>query len=129
MEHEKYDDENEEFEEDDFAGGQPETKKTNIDFLRRSNDGKLIYLEFIRASVDKTKVITDQKLEYAFKLFDKNGDGYINAAEIKAVLGRDNLINDEETWNNIVKEVDTNGDGTISLEEFKGLRMKFISAS
>jgi calcium-dependent protein kinase len=87
----------------------------------------ILNLEFLRATVDKTKVLTDQKLEYAFKLFDKNGDGMINAAEIKAVLGRDNLINDEETWKNIVKEVDTNGDGSISLEEFKNMMMKFIS--
>ena len=90
------------------------------------NNGYISYEEFIRATVDKGKVVTDQKLEYAFRLFDKNGDGVINAAEIKSVLGRDNLINDEETWNNIVKEVDTNGDGSISLEEFKSMMMKFL---
>lgn len=92
-----------------------------------SYEGNIYYnnLEFIRATVDRTKILSDQKLESAFKLFDRNGDGFICAAEIKAVLGRDNAA-DDETWNAIVKEVDMNGDGEISLDEFKQMMLRIL---
>jgi calcium-dependent protein kinase len=52
-------------------------------------------------------------------LFDKNGDGGIEAKEIKEVLGRDLADNTDGIWKEIVNEVDKNGDGIISYEEFK----------
>jgi calcium-dependent protein kinase len=88
-------------------------------------NGFISYEEFIRATVDKSKIITDNKLEMAFKLFDKNGDGFISAVEIKEVLGRDSSATDE-IWNAIVKEVDINGDGEISLDEFKQMMEKIL---
>ena len=54
----------------------------------------------------------------AFKLFDKNGDGFISSFEIKEVLGKGTSLSDE-IWKKIITEVDLNGDGEISFEEFK----------
>ena len=88
-------------------------------------NGFISYEEFITASIDKTLLLTDQKLENAFKLFDKNGDGSISAGEIKEVLGKGKVIEDE-VWNQIVNEVDINGDGEISLEEFKKMMLKIL---
>lgn len=76
--------------------------------------------------MDRTKIVTDQKLESAFKLFDKQGHGFINAMEIKEVLGRDMSNTDNEIWNAIVREVDLNGDGKISLDEFKTMMEKIL---
>jgi calcium-dependent protein kinase len=92
------------------------------------HNGYIGYEEFIRATVDRNKILTDQKLESAFRLFDKNGDGFISAVEIKEVLGKDTKLNDE-IWKSIVKEVDVNGDGEISLEEFKTMMQKIINES
>lgn len=61
----------------------------------------------------------------AFKLFDKNGDGFISSLEIKEVLGKDSTLNDD-IWKNIIKEVDLNGDGEISVQEFKVMMEKII---
>ncbi len=83
-------------------------------------------LEFIRATIDKQLIFSDKRLEQAFKLFDKDGDGMISAKEIKNVLGKDADISNE-AWKNIIKEVDINGDGEVSLEEFKKIMMNSIN--
>jgi calcium-dependent protein kinase len=69
-------------------------------------------------------IFNDNRLERAFKLFDKNGDGMINANDIKTVLGDDKISYD--IWENMIKEVDINGDGEISIDEFKQIMMKSI---
>lgn len=51
-------------------------------------------------------------------MFDKDKSGSISANEIKDVLGVGKNI-DEKVWNDIVTEVDGNGDGEISFVEFK----------
>ena len=54
----------------------------------------------------------------AFALFDKDGGGTIEAAEIAAILGHDINSNDE-LWREVINEVDQNGDGQIDFEEFQ----------
>lgn len=76
--------------------------------------------------MDKSKLITDKKLESAFKLFDKDGDGLISLLEIKDILGRDSPNIGDDIWNKIIKEVDLNGDGEISLDEFKKMMEKIV---
>jgi len=65
-------------------------------------------------------------LDMAFKVFDKNGDGLISSLEIKEVLGKGTTFGDD-TWKKIITEVDLNGDGEISFEEFKKM-MELILA-
>ena len=45
-------------------------------------------------------------------MFDKDGSGTITADEIKEVLGFDSTM-DPKIINDIIKEVDENGDGEI----------------
>lgn len=80
--------------------------------------GEIDYSEWIVATTDKKRLLTDEKLLVAFKMFDKDGGGSISSAEVKETLGVGRNI-DEKVWNEIVKEVDPNGDGEISFEEFK----------
>ena len=53
-------------------------------------------------------------------MFDKNGNGKLSIDEIKNYFG-----GDEETWKNILKEVDVNGDGEVDFDEFKILMLGF----
>ena len=93
-------------------------------------NGTISYEEFIRASIDKRSILTDKNLMTAYKLFDKNGDGSIEAKEIKEVLGKDLIGNkDDKVWEEIIKEVDENGDGVVSFEEFKKIMEKFCEIS
>ena len=58
-------------------------------------------------------------------MFDKDGSGIISPDEIKEVLsfGGTNQLN-KETIDQIVKQVDENGDGEISFEEFVDMMKK-----
>jgi calcium-dependent protein kinase len=58
-------------------------------------------------------------------MFDKDGSGTIDAVEIKEALGMggDDTMNDK--IQDIMKQVDDNGDGEISFDEFKEMMKKF----
>ena len=50
-------------------------------------------------------------------MFDKDGNGSISIDEVKEVLSFDESL-DENIVKEIVEQVDVNGDGEISFEEF-----------
>jgi len=56
-------------------------------------------------------------------MFDKDGNGLISSDEIKEVLGFGKTLS-EEAVNEIIKQVDENGDGQISFEEFVAMMNK-----
>ena len=65
-------------------------------------------------------MVTEKNLKYAFDYFDKDHSGFLSPDEIREVLGLSDQ--NEETnklVNDIIKDVDINGDGQISYEEFK----------
>lgn len=49
--------------------------------------GFIDYTEFIVATVNSDDFNSNEFLQAAFKMFDKDGSGSISAEEIKAVLG------------------------------------------
>lgn len=69
----------------------------------------------------------EQKLREAFKLFDRDGSGEITASEIKSILGSGKKMANESIFDEIIKEVDVNGDGVISFEEFKQMMQKLFT--
>ena len=87
-------------------------KKVDFD-----GSGKIDYSEFIVAAISEKVVLSNQKLQQAFKMFDKDGGGSISYDEIREVLSHGQNL-DEKTLMEIIKEVDDNGDGEISFEEF-----------
>ena len=46
----------------------------------------------------------------AFRLFDKDGGGTIDASEVAGILGH-NVTESESVWQDIIHEVDVDGDG------------------
>jgi len=46
---------------------------------------------------------------------------------LKEILGGQLSSMDNAVWEEIVKEVDTNGDGVISLEEFTEMMMRYVN--
>jgi calcium-dependent protein kinase len=80
--------------------------------------GEIDFSEFVAASVNKDNLLQDSKLKAAFDCYDKDGSGSISVEEIKDVLGVGKNIN-KEVWDQLVLEVDENGDGEVSYEEFK----------
>jgi len=84
----------------------------------RDGDGTLSFNEWQTAGANKNQVLQDQKLRQAFEMFDKDGSGQISREEVKVVLGTGKFGSDK-AWDDIIKEVDVNGDGEISFDEFK----------
>ena len=82
------------------------------------NSGEIDFSEFVTATVNRGNLLQDEKLKAAFAVYDKDGSGSISTDEIKEVLGVGGNIS-EEVWAQIVSEIDENGDGEVSFEEFK----------
>jgi len=77
--------------------------------------GVIDYTEFIAASIDSSTVITREACWTAFNLFDRDGDGRVTPGEITQVL--DNGMAKRKT-EKMLKEIDTDDDGTLNFEEF-----------
>lgn len=54
-------------------------------------------------------------LRATFNMFDRDGDGKITAKELKEMLGSNEKYKNmpENFWADIIREVDTNGDGEV----------------
>ena len=87
--------------------------------------GFIDFSEFVVAAMNEKNLTSSDKLQAAFNLFDKDGSGVITTDEVKEVLGFGANL-DDETIDRIIKQVDENGDGEISFEEFC-VMMKYIN--
>jgi calcium-dependent protein kinase len=50
------------------------------------HNGIVDYHEFITATWDRKKLLTNEKLTIAFTLFDQDGSGKISLAELRAIM-------------------------------------------
>lgn len=114
---------------DEIKAGYEKHFGTNVDDeeIRRmfkeidaDDSGAIDYSEFLMATMTETQLLSKEKLQAAFKMFDKDGSGTISKDEIKEALGQ----MDERLVEEIIKEVDENDDGEISYEEFEKMMNK-----
>lgn len=61
---------------------------------------------------------TDEQLRSLFSLFDRDGNGFITAAELAHSMARLGHALTVEELTGMIKEADTDGDGRISYPEF-----------
>ena len=89
--------------------------------------GFIDYSEFVVAAMNENQLTSNEKLQAAFKMFDKDNSGSISADEIREVLsfGGTNPLS-KEAIDAIIKQVDENGDGDISYEEFVDMMKNVI---
>lgn len=96
----------------------------DLDAMLRSVDcngsGFLDYTEFVAATIDKKTYIERDVCWAAFRKFDLDGDGKITNAELHKVLTDHGLrtVLGKDTIENIIREVDANGDGCIDFDEW-----------
>jgi len=93
-----------------------------IDF---NNDGSINFSEFITVNLKKEKLLNEDMLQKAFKMFDLDGNGFITIDELKETIPLE--IQNNSQWIEIVKEVDQDGDCQINYEEFKNMMEKISS--
>lgn len=89
-----------------------------------NHSGQVDYTEYLVSAINKEKLLTKDKLNKAFELFDlvcscadqQDGDGLITKEEWEGCFGNTKMTIGD--WNIFLEDVDTNKDGQISREEF-----------
>ena len=91
--------------------------------LDGDNNGFIEFEEFLRACIDKKKILNNETLEYAFRFLDKDNSHILTVNKIiKAFVNKKNKTL-EEIFKNTIKEVDKDNDGKINFSEFKQLML------
>ena len=96
----------------------------NID---SDNNGYIGFEEFLIASINKEKILTEKNLKMAFNVFDRDKSGGISQNELKFILGEYNVNAKEYLWKKMIQQIDLNQDGQISYEEFHEMMMDVIN--
>ena len=78
--------------------------------------------------MEKTLLVSTENLRAAFNMIDANGDGELTKDELKAVFGGGHVSQrGEQVWDDIMKEVDHNSDGVITIEEFESAMRQIVN--
>lgn len=72
---------------------------------------------------------SQEEIQEAFKVFDKDGNGYISAAELRHVMTSLGEKLTEEEVDEMIREADVDGDGQINYEEFVKMMVSEASCS
>lgn len=111
-----------------------------------NGNGTIDYTEFLAANMQLSELLTNEKLQAAFNLFDIDQNGRITIEEIKSLLGggglpvavmgdnfmlgnstdQPNQQYSNEIWKELMGEGDANDDGEITFEEFKQMMKKML---
>jgi len=96
-----------------------------MDRIDHNKDRTINYTEFVAAAIDKKRLLSDERVKICFRIFDKDDSGKISLAEFREVFQGKNKV-DPKIWEELVKEIDIDGDGEIELDEFKTILTKMI---
>ena len=95
-------------------------------FLQIDADGSgtIDFPEFLTMMARKMKdTDSEEEILEAFKVFDKDGNGFISAAELRHIMTNlGEKLTDEEV-DEMIREADIDGDGQINYEEFVKMMM------
>lgn len=103
-------------------------KEINKIFEKCDADGSggIEYSEFVVATMNEKKILSNNKLKQAFKMFDKDDGGTISVDEVREVLSFGGHL-DEKVVKKILKSIDKDGNGEIDFDEFVKMMQKNIA--
>ncbi|KAL4488264.1 hypothetical protein ABPG73_001675 [Tetrahymena malaccensis] len=109
--------------------GQEEIAEEEVNRIMNAVDtnhsGSIDYTEWVMATINREQLLSKQRLDVAFKMFDKDGSGTLSIDEIRDLFGNQIGIS-EKVWREMLTEADDNGDGQISFKEFKDMMLKLV---
>ena len=97
-----------------------------MEAVDKNHNGIIDYSEFVMATINREKLLNEQRLEMAFRIFDRDNSGQITKEDLKEILGGDKLEISDDLWEAMIDDFDVDGDGLISLEEFKLMMIKLV---
>lgn len=77
--------------------------------------------------MNQDRLLHSKQIEKAFKLFDDDGNGFIDLGELKGAMNGLKLTDRE--WKELIKQYDSDGDGVISCDEFKNLLLNISTTN
>lgn len=106
------------------SGDQIHVLLANMD---ANGNGAVEFDELVNAilpDMDETILINQEQLLEIFRAFDRDGNGYITAAELAGSMAKMGQPLTYKELTEMIKEADTNGDGVISFNEFAAVMAK-----
>ncbi|XP_049956907.1 troponin C, isoallergen Bla g 6.0101-like [Schistocerca serialis cubense] len=99
-----------------------DTLQDIIEEVDVDGSGQLEFEEFVilasRFLVEEDAEAMQQELREAFRLYDKEGNGYITTGVLREILRElDDKITEEEL-DMMIEEIDSDGSGTVDFDEF-----------
>ena len=89
------------------------------------NNGRINYTEFLMVAMNQEQMLTNQRLEAAFRMFDKNGDNEVSVDEIKIMFEHIKSV-DEKMILRAMNEVDRKNKTSLKFNEFKIMMEKLF---
>ena len=102
-----------------------------FDLIDVDHSGCISFTEWCAASMDKAQMLNKDRLRAAFNMFDLDMSGDISVEEVRCILipgDGGNALN-IQVFTDMVKEMDEDGDGLITFEEFENVMNLMMPAT
>ena len=101
--------------------------ETMMEEIDSDNNGEIDFEEFVRYCVKRriSRTVSQEAKEIkdAFSFFDKNGDGFVTAVELRQVMRELGQDISEEQAEQMIAEVDKEGKGRVTYQRFKSMML------